>query len=141
METGASYAKLDPDHQERFLSLRRELGVTSFGLNQILLRPGQRGRIHRHARQEEVYLVLEGTLTLVVEDEPRDVERGELARVAPDVRRQLVNRRREPLFLLALGGANEHEGRDGRAYRSWDEQGEGNAPADVPFPENVPVDG
>ena len=121
------------------VTLRRDLGVTSFGLNEIVFQPGQRGRIHRHREQEEVYLVLEGTLTLVTEDEPRDVERGELARVAPDVRRQLVNRRREPLLLLALGGANEHEGRDGRAYRAWDEQGEGNAPADVPFPENVEV--
>ena len=49
MDTGVSYATLDPDTDERFVSLRRELGVTSFGLNQILLRPGQRGRIHRHA--------------------------------------------------------------------------------------------
>ena len=41
-----------------------ELGVESFGLNLMLLEPGQRGRVHRHERQEEVYIVLEGTLTL-----------------------------------------------------------------------------
>ncbi len=140
MDTGVAYTKIDPDGEDRFQRLRQELGVSTFGLNLLRLRAGERSRIHRHQRQEEVYLVLEGTLTLVVEDEPRDVERGELARVAPDVRRQLVNRRREPLLLLALGGANEHEGRDGRAYRSWDEQGEGNSPADVPFPENVSID-
>ena len=51
------------------MSLRRALGVTSFGINQMVLEPRQRGRIHRHARQEEVYLVLEGTLTLLVEGE------------------------------------------------------------------------
>ena len=33
METGVSYTKLDPDTDERFKSLRRELGVSSFGIN------------------------------------------------------------------------------------------------------------
>jgi mannose-6-phosphate isomerase-like protein (cupin superfamily) len=141
METGVAFATIDPDGEDRFQRLRQELGVSTFGLNLLRLRPGERSRIHRHLRQEEVYLVLQGTLTLVVEDEPRALGRGELARVAPDVRRQLVNRHPEPLLLVALGGANAHEGRDGRAYRSWDEQGEGNAPADVPFPDDVPVEG
>jgi uncharacterized cupin superfamily protein len=139
METGVAFATIDPDGEDRFQRLRQELGVSTFGLNLLRLRPGERSRIHRHLHQEEVYIVLEGTLTLLVEDEPRELQRGEVARVAPDVRRQLVNRHRDPLLLLALGGANPHEGRDGRAYRSWDEQGEGNAPADVPFPENVEV--
>src|SRR3954468_21702724 len=92
METGVSFAALDPDHAERFLPLRRMLGVTSFGLNQLILRPGQRSRIHRHREQEEVYLVLSGRLTLAVEGEERELGQGELARVAPDVRRQLSNR-------------------------------------------------
>ena len=84
--------------------------------------------------------MLDGTLTLLIEDEPRELRRGDLARVAPDVRRQLVNRHPEMLLLIAAGSANEHQGRDGRAYWSWDEEGEGNSPADVPFPENVRVD-
>jgi len=62
---------------------------------------------------------------------------GDLARVAPDLRRRLSNRTSEPLFVLAMGGANQHEGRDGRAYASWDEQGEGRAPADVPLREGL----
>jgi uncharacterized cupin superfamily protein len=141
MDTGVAYTKIDPDGEERFQRLRQELGVSAFGINLIRLRPGERSRIHRHERQEEVYLVLEGTLTLLVEDEPRDLVRGELARVAPDVRRQLVNRHPEPLLLLAAGGAKEHAGRDGRAYESWDETGEGRRPQDVPMPEDVPVEG
>jgi uncharacterized cupin superfamily protein len=66
MESEIARTRLDPDAGEHFLSLRRRLGVTSFGMNQLVLQPGQRGRIHRHARQEEVYLVLEGRLTLLV---------------------------------------------------------------------------
>ena len=73
MEDGVSRARLDPDVGERFVSLRRALGVTSFGINQLVLEPGQRGRIHRHERQEEVYLVIEGRLTLVVEGEESQV--------------------------------------------------------------------
>ena len=83
---------LEPDTAERFVPLRRQLGVSAFGLNQIALQPGERGRIHRHDRQEEVYLVLEGTLTLLVEAEETELVAGELIRVAPQVRRQLVNR-------------------------------------------------
>ena len=55
MEPGIARARLDFDTAERFLPLRRQLGVTAFGLNQLVLQPGQRGRIHRHAMQEEVY--------------------------------------------------------------------------------------
>ena len=139
MESGVSVTSLDPDGEDRFQRLRQELGLESFGLNLIRLRPGQRGRIHRHLRQEEVYLVLEGTLTLLVEDEPRELRRGELARIGPEVRRQLVNRGPEPLLLLAIGGANEHEGRDGRAYESWDETGEGRPPQEIPQPADLPL--
>ena len=137
MESGVSYTSLDPAGEDRFQRLRQELGVSTFGINLIRLRPGQRGRIHRHLRQEEAYLVLEGTLTLLVGDEPRELKRGDLARVAPDLRRQLVNRGEEPLLLLAIGGANAHEGRDGRAYESWDEQGDGRPPQEVPLPEDL----
>src|SRR3954465_7604781 len=134
METGVSYAKLDPDTDERFYSLRRELGVSTFGLNQILLRPGQRGRIHRHFNREEVYIVLQGTLTLTVEGEPRQLGQGELARVAPGVRRQIANR--DPstdVLLIALGGATEHIGRDGEAFTAWDQQ-TGAPPQEIPLP-------
>jgi uncharacterized cupin superfamily protein len=139
MESGVAFTKLDPDGEDRFQRLRAELGVTSFGLNLLRLRPGQQGRIHRHEHQEEVYVVLEGTLTLVIEGEPRELERGEIARVAPDVRRRLANRHRESVLLLALGGAKEHVGRDGAAYESWDETGPGRPPQQVPLPDDLPL--
>jgi len=136
METGVSYSKLAPDSDERFLSLRRELGITTFGINQIRLRPGQRGRIHRHFKQEEVYLVLAGTLTLGVEGSERELTQGEIVRVAPEVRRQLVNRADTDCLLLALGGAVEHVGRDGEAYESWDAEA-GAPPQQVPLPSDL----
>jgi mannose-6-phosphate isomerase-like protein (cupin superfamily) len=119
MEEGTTTTRLDPETGERFLPLRRQLGVSSFGLNQIVLQPGQRGRIHRHQRQEEVYVVLEGRLTLLLEGEESELGHGELIRVAPNVRRQLVNRGPGRVVLLALGGAEEHRGRDGEAFGDW----------------------
>ena len=138
METGFAFAKLDPDNEERFVSLRRALGVSTFGINQILLRPGQRGRIHRHAQQEEVYLVLDGTLTLWIEGERHELGPGEIARVAPDIRRQIANPHPEPVLLLALGGANEHIARDGHAFTSWEDT-TGASPREIPLPDDEPV--
>jgi mannose-6-phosphate isomerase-like protein (cupin superfamily) len=136
MEDGTTSTRLDPDTGERFLPLRRQLGVSSFGMNQIVLQPGQRGRIHRHMRQEEVYVVLEGTLTLLIEGERTELSVGELIRVAPQVRRQLVNRGPGRLLLLALGGANEHQGRDGEAFRDWSEE-QPVSPQELPMPPDL----
>src|SRR4051795_12293028 len=136
MDPAVTFARLDPDGidpADRFQRLRQELGAGAFGLNLIVLQPGQRGRIHRHAGQEEVYLVLAGTLTLLVEGEERDLGAGELALVPAHVRRQLVNRGGERLELLAIGGAGEHAGRDGEAFTSW-EQETGAPPQEVPLP-------
>jgi len=139
MEEGTTRTSLDPDIGERFLPLRRRLGVSSFGMNQIVLEPGQRGRIHRHTRQEEVYLVLEGTLTMFLEGEETELGTGELLRVAPQVRRQLVNRGPGRVVLLALGGANEHQGRDGEAFAAWSDE-EPTAPQDLPMPADLEPD-
>ena len=133
-----TFTTLELSAGDRFQRLRAELGVEGFGLNLLRLEPGQRGRIHRHARQEEVYVVLEGELTLIVEGDEHAVPRHTAARVPAATRRQLVNRGSEPLRLLAIGGAGEHEGRDGIAYASWDEPVDaGRAPQDVPLPDDL----
>lgn len=133
---GTATARLDAGTGERFLPLRRQLGVSSFGINQIAMEPGQRGRIHRHDRQEEVYLVLQGTLTLAIEGEESELGEGELIRVAPEVRRQLSNRGPGRLVLLALGGEGEHHGRDGEAFVSW-EATTGASPQETPAPADL----
>jgi mannose-6-phosphate isomerase-like protein (cupin superfamily) len=140
VQDATTRTRLNPDCGERFLSLRRELGVSSFGMNQIVLAPGQRGRIHRHQRQEEVYLVLEGTLTLLLECEATDLGVGEVIRVAPQVRRQLVNRGPGRLVLLALGGAGEEWGpnppRDGEGFTSWSDERPA-SPQELPLPADL----
>jgi quercetin dioxygenase-like cupin family protein len=136
VEDGTAKTRLDPETGERFLPLRRQLGVSSFGMNQIVLQPGQRGRIHRHKNQEEVYLVLEGTLTLLLEAERTELAVGELIRVAPSVRRQLVNRGPGRVVVVALGGAGEHVGRDGEAFGDWSDESPV-SPQELPMPPDL----
>ena len=132
-----AFGALNPDSGERFQRLRAELGVAAFGMNLIVLQPGQRGRIHSHDVQEEVFVVLEGELSLGLDGEEHTLGAGELVRVGPQVRRQLVNRGRQRVVVLALGGSGEHVGRDGRAWERWDEDGPGRPPQEVPLPEDV----
>jgi uncharacterized cupin superfamily protein len=140
MTTGdVTRTAIDYAPQERFVSLRRALGVTSFGINQITLQPGQRGRIHRHERQEELYLVLRGSLTLIVERDELELGEGELARVPASVRRQLVNRSTVPCTLVAVGADGDHDGRDGEAFADWSESN-GRPPQEVPLPDDLPGD-
>jgi mannose-6-phosphate isomerase-like protein (cupin superfamily) len=138
LEDGTARARILPDPTDRFVPLRRQLGVTSFGINEIVLAPGERGRIHLHERQEEVFLVLEGELTIGLDGEEATLGKDELIRVAPGIRRQLVNAGPETLLLLALGGDGEHVGRDGVAFESWD-QAEGRPPQETPLPEDLPA--
>jgi uncharacterized cupin superfamily protein len=134
---GVSTARLDPETDERFLTLRRPLGATAVGLNQMTLHPGQRGRIHRHREQEEIYVVLRGVLTLVTEDGELEAGEGELVRVAAPVRRQLVNRGARAVVLLAIGATGDHAGRDGEAFADWTETVP-RPPQEVPLPDDVP---
>jgi uncharacterized cupin superfamily protein len=136
-EPAVTLAAIDPNG-DTFQTLRRELGVTSFGINQLTLRPRQRLRVHRHERQEEVYLVLEGTLTLIVEGTEHTLGSGQLARVGPESKRQLTNPSSEKVVVLALGADGEHQSRDGIAWASWDDEGEGRPPQEVPLPDDLP---
>jgi uncharacterized cupin superfamily protein len=136
MQDGVTRAHFDRATPDRLVPVRRALGITSFGVNMLTLTPGQRARIHRHAMQEEAYLVLEGTLTVIVEGEDYELGPYDAIRVAPALRRQLVNRGSERVVLLALGGSGEHAGRDAEAFASWDDPG-GRPPADVPLPPDL----
>ncbi len=70
-----------------------ELGVESFGL-QVLDLPGGFADYpehdHAHDRQEEVYVVLEGSVELQVDGERVQAEAGTLVRVDPEAKRKLV---------------------------------------------------
>jgi uncharacterized cupin superfamily protein len=134
-----AFATLDREIGERMQTLRRELALSSFGMNLVVLQAGQRGRIHAHERQDEVYLVLEGELTLAIEGVEHTLGPDDAARVGPAVRRQLVNPGPARVVLLALGAAGAHVGRDGIAWTSWEDTSAGRPAQEIPAPDDLPV--
>lgn len=88
------------------LKARSGLGVESFGM-QVLEFPPNADRYpehdHSESGEEEVYVVLSGRATLVVDGEEHELEPGVFARVGPDAKRKLVTGS-EPARILALGG-------------------------------------
>ena len=136
-EPDITFTVLDRSGAQRMQPVRRELSVSSFGLNLITLQPGQRNRVHVHKEQEEAYVVLSGQLTLIVEGIEHVLGPDDVVRVGPSVRRQLVNAGNEPVAVLALGGTGDHFGRDALAWGSWDDTGPGSVPQDVPLPPDL----
>lgn len=74
----------------------------------------------------------------VIEDGIDEItlEPGALARVAPQMRRQLINRGSGRVLLLALEGSGEHEGRDRVAFASW-KADSGAPPQETPLPADL----
>jgi quercetin dioxygenase-like cupin family protein len=73
--------------------------------------PGAKGRRHKHALQEETFVVLAGTLSMYVGDPPErhDVPPGGLIHVEPGTPLQSANHGDEDLLVYAYGTPPEHE--------------------------------
>jgi len=73
--------------------------------------PGAKGRRHRHASQEETFVVLSGTLSMYVGDSPErhDVPTGGLIHVDPGTPLQSVNHGDQDLVVYAYGMPPESE--------------------------------
>jgi hypothetical protein len=54
-----------------FRKVRRELGVTAFGINAIVLPVGYATGVHYHDEQEETYFVHRGSVEFRFGDDPR----------------------------------------------------------------------
>ena len=99
-----------------FRKVRPALGVTAFGVNAIVLPPGQETRRHYHEHQEELYFVHRGSVEIEFGDGSRYLLRpGGLARVDATTVRVLRNpSESEEAVYLCAGGADGYVGRDGR---------------------------
>jgi mannose-6-phosphate isomerase-like protein (cupin superfamily) len=73
--------------------------------------PGAKGRRHRHAQQEETFVVLQGTLSIYVGEPPvrHDVPAGALVHVPPGTPLQSANHGDEDLVVYAYGTPPETE--------------------------------
>ena len=76
--------------------------------------PGTRGKRHADHAQEEVFVVLEGTLTVDLGEPPErhELERGSVLVVQPGTILQLRNAGNEELVLFIYGAPPEQAGAD-----------------------------
>ncbi len=101
--------RLGPAAEKRPLS--RALGTTGVAVNYYELAPGDSFAFgyHRHAAQEEVFVVESGTATFETEDGPVEVGAGEAVRFAPGEFQRGVNAGDERVRALALGAPTDGE--------------------------------
>jgi uncharacterized cupin superfamily protein len=81
------------------------LETADVGLSHYELDPGQNlsGGVHTHMDQEEIFYVLDGTMTFQTLDGEVEVEGGEVVRFAPGDFQQGKNESDESATLLGIG--------------------------------------
>jgi len=99
-----------------FRKVRRELGVTAFGINALVLPPGYETGVHYHDQQEETYFVHQGTVEFRFGDGSTHLTGpGAIARVDAATHRGLRNVGDGEAVVLVAGGKDGYVGRDGQA--------------------------
>jgi uncharacterized cupin superfamily protein len=96
------------DHQEARFA-REALGCEAVGVSLQRVKPGQRqGFGHRHAEDEEVYVVLSGSGRVKLDDELVELGPMDAVRVAPEVARSF-EAGDEGLEMIAFGTHHEDD--------------------------------
>jgi uncharacterized cupin superfamily protein len=96
-----------------FRKIRRALGVDHFGVNAVVLPAGVETGFHYHDEQQELYVVLSGTLDIVFGDgSSHRLEKGGLARVDAATHRQFKNPGDEDVVYVIVGAKDGYVGRD-----------------------------
>jgi quercetin dioxygenase-like cupin family protein len=96
----------EPEEAARHVAELSELvGFGNTRANVWRYEPGAKGRRHKHALQEETFVVLAGTLTMYLGEPPerQDVSTGDLIHVEPGTPLQTVNHGDEDLIVYAYG--------------------------------------
>src|SRR3954451_20324717 len=80
---------------------RRSLGLSAFGLNVVEIPPGERIPEHDETDrdQEEVFVMVVGDATIVIDGDEHELPEGALARLDPHLRRTVVNPGSRPVRL------------------------------------------
>ena len=111
---GYSFGSIDEMGDSAFRKVRRELGVTAFGVNVLVLAPGIVGRPHYHDEQDELYFVHSGRALFHVDGEEFELGPGGVVYVESTTPRKVSNRTDEDLVLFVVGGKGGYVGRDGQ---------------------------
>ena len=102
----AKYTKHSYDFQDlkvlQFLHDDLKLECTGIGLGRVP--PGAGYPFwHSHEKQEEVYICLDGSITVLVDDDEVTLHAGDFLRISPDAKRTVGNRTKQPGTMLIVG--------------------------------------
>jgi quercetin dioxygenase-like cupin family protein len=99
-----------------FRKIRKELGVTAFGVNAIVLPPTYETGAHFHDEQEELYFVHSGEIEFTFGDgSTQQLQAGGLAWVDAPTSRKVRNLSdSEEAVYVIVGGKDGYVGRDGK---------------------------
>jgi mannose-6-phosphate isomerase-like protein (cupin superfamily) len=113
VEMGHSFGSIEDMGDGAFRKVRRELGVTAFGVNALVLPPGVVGRAHYHEEQDELYFVHRGRARFEVGGEVRELGPGGVCHVESTTGRRVTSIGDEDLVMLVVGAKDGYVGRDG----------------------------
>jgi len=109
-----SFGSIDEIGDGVFRKVRRELGITAFGVNALVLAPGVVSRPHFHEEQDELYFVHRGRARFDVSQQSFELGPGGVVHVEAATRRRITSIGDEDLVLLVVGAKDGYVGRDGR---------------------------
>jgi uncharacterized cupin superfamily protein len=85
--------------------LAGDLGLEAVGISLSHMPPATGyPYFHAHKEQEEIFICLKGTGTMLVGDEEIAMKAGDFLRISADVPRAVGNKTNEPCTYLILGG-------------------------------------
>ena len=98
-----------------FRKVRKELGVTAFGANAVVMPPGYESGRHLHDEQEELYFVHKGRVESDLDGTKHELGPGGVAWVDAPVVRGFKNLSdSEDAIYFVVGGKDGYVGRDGK---------------------------
>ena len=92
----------DVERSGNWSLVRRSLGLRAFGMNVVDIPPGEQIPEHDETDrdQEEVFVALSGTPTLVIDGADHELPEGGFARLDPERTRTVANRGSDPVRVL-----------------------------------------
>ena len=116
VEDAAPKFGMPPEIEARFP--KRALGCKTGAVSLQRLAPGTRSPFgHRHKRQEELYVILEGSGSMKLDDDIVEIRQWDTVRVGPDTMRAF-EAGPDGIELLAFGGPIAEES-DGEIVQDW----------------------
>ncbi|OGQ84417.1 MAG: hypothetical protein A3F90_18210 [Deltaproteobacteria bacterium RIFCSPLOWO2_12_FULL_60_19] len=96
------YLPLNKVKEKEFLS--RPMGCKGVGFSFVRYKPGDGATyVHRHRVQEEVFIAVKGTGTIILDGRRNSMPEGAIVRVSPQAYRAIGNDSKRDVVFLVMG--------------------------------------